>query len=272
MGSDVQTPCWSSQTLATHMSQELSVRFSRAVTAAKTLPASTTNAHKLRLYGLYKQATVGPPLGTAPSSFDVVASSKWKAWGAVRDLSKAQAMHAYCEVVDVSAPASHPPAVSEPPEQDTSTAAGDPLEAAFLLLSSSLADSIEKGSNDQQPPARSLAEAPGVVRLSEPDWTSLYGLKRCAESGPCRTPPLCCAMDPRKRRQRVAWVAAGGVSQREAMASFVRVARAILSALSQNQNVEARPESCAFGTASNLPLLPIAPAFILRLRRLLICC
>jgi diazepam-binding inhibitor (GABA receptor modulator, acyl-CoA-binding protein) len=109
---------------------DVSDSFARASAKAKSLPASTTNAQKLQLYGLYKQATVGPPKGRAPSVFDAVGHAKWKAWNEVRQLTVEQAMHAYCDLVGVPAPSSEG-ALGAAPSAATGVAVGaDVGEAA----------------------------------------------------------------------------------------------------------------------------------------------
>ncbi|KAF3447873.1 hypothetical protein FNV43_RR08579 [Rhamnella rubrinervis] len=62
---------------------------------AKTLPESTTNENKLILYGLYKQATVGPVNTARPGMFNLREKAKWDAWKAVEGKSKEEAMNDY---------------------------------------------------------------------------------------------------------------------------------------------------------------------------------
>ncbi|THF99086.1 hypothetical protein TEA_024259 [Camellia sinensis var. sinensis] len=62
---------------------------------AKTLPESTTNESKLILYGLYKQATVGPINTSRPGMFNMRDRAKWDAWKAVEGKSKDEAMSDY---------------------------------------------------------------------------------------------------------------------------------------------------------------------------------
>ncbi|GMN40740.1 hypothetical protein TIFTF001_009963 [Ficus carica] len=62
---------------------------------AKTLPDSTTNENKLILYGLYKQATVGPVNTSRPGIFNLRDRAKWDAWKAVEAKSKDEAMSDY---------------------------------------------------------------------------------------------------------------------------------------------------------------------------------
>ncbi|GJX50994.1 acyl-CoA-binding protein [Tanacetum coccineum] len=62
---------------------------------AKTLPVGTSNDNKLALYGLYKQATVGPVNTDRPGMFSMAERAKWDAWKAVEGKSKEEAMSDY---------------------------------------------------------------------------------------------------------------------------------------------------------------------------------
>ncbi|KAA0052984.1 hypothetical protein IC582_015076 [Cucumis melo] len=62
---------------------------------AKTLPENTSNENKLILYGLYKQATVGPVTTSRPGMFNQKERAKWDAWKAVEAKSKEDAMNDY---------------------------------------------------------------------------------------------------------------------------------------------------------------------------------
>ncbi|XP_071727391.1 acyl-CoA-binding protein-like [Rutidosis leptorrhynchoides] len=62
---------------------------------AKSLPDGTTNENKLILYGLNKQATVGPVNTDRPGMFSMTERAKWDAWKAVEAKSKEEAMSDY---------------------------------------------------------------------------------------------------------------------------------------------------------------------------------
>jgi len=62
---------------------------------AKTLPESTTNANKLILYGLFKQASLGDVNTARPGMFNMRDRAKWDAWKAVEGKSKDEAMGDY---------------------------------------------------------------------------------------------------------------------------------------------------------------------------------
>ena len=72
--------------------------FEAAAEAVKSLKLS--NDQLLKLYGLYKQATIGDaPKKSTASAFDVKGQKKWGAWAAVRGLDKDQAQTQYIDFV-----------------------------------------------------------------------------------------------------------------------------------------------------------------------------
>ncbi|CAD5174546.1 unnamed protein product [Musa acuminata subsp. malaccensis] len=73
----------------------LKEEFEEYAEKAKTLPENTTNENKLILYGLYKQATVGPVNTSRPGVFNQRDRAKWDAWMAVEGKSKEDAMSDY---------------------------------------------------------------------------------------------------------------------------------------------------------------------------------
>jgi len=56
---------------------------------------------KLKLYGLYKQATVGPNNKPEPSAMNPISLHKWKSWKAYSKLSKSEAKRAYVDLVQM---------------------------------------------------------------------------------------------------------------------------------------------------------------------------
>lgn len=79
---------------------DLDTRFEQAVAAVTQLPADPGNDAKLRLYGLYKQATQGGPTGKRPGFTNPVGRAKHDAWAAVAGLPTEQAKQAYIDLVD----------------------------------------------------------------------------------------------------------------------------------------------------------------------------
>ncbi|XP_065004893.1 acyl-CoA-binding protein-like isoform X1 [Musa acuminata AAA Group] len=99
----------------------LKEEFEEYAEKAKTLPENTTNENKLILYGLYKQATVGPVntkftqvrvgfkngsilepalcFAGRPGVFNQRDRAKWDAWKAVEGKSKEDAMSDYITTI-----------------------------------------------------------------------------------------------------------------------------------------------------------------------------
>nr|CAB56693.1 Acyl-CoA binding protein (ACBP) [Digitalis lanata] len=73
----------------------LKEEFEEHAEKAKTLPENTSNANKLILYGLYKQATVGNVNTSRPGVFNMRDRAKWDAWKAVEGKSQEEAMADY---------------------------------------------------------------------------------------------------------------------------------------------------------------------------------
>lgn len=79
---------------------ELQQLFEEAVAGSKSLPAKPDNETLLKLYGLYKQATMGDNIEAGPSNvFDFVAKFKHEAWAKLKGTSKEAAMQLYVELV-----------------------------------------------------------------------------------------------------------------------------------------------------------------------------
>lgn len=77
-----------------------SAEFEAAVAAVGTLKKDPGNETKLRLYALYKQATVGDVTGKRPGMMDFVGRAKYDAWAALEGSSMADAEAEYIETVD----------------------------------------------------------------------------------------------------------------------------------------------------------------------------
>ena len=78
---------------------EAPLTFDAAVLAVMNLATSPSNDEKLKIYGLYKQATVGDTNTSAPSFFDFAGSAKWKTWNEMKGKSQEQAKVEYTELV-----------------------------------------------------------------------------------------------------------------------------------------------------------------------------
>jgi acyl-CoA-binding protein len=79
---------------------ELKDRFDQAVADSKQLPERPDNMTMLRIYALYKQATVGDVEGSRPGFSDMVGRAKWDAWNELKGKSFDEAMEAYVELIE----------------------------------------------------------------------------------------------------------------------------------------------------------------------------
>jgi diazepam-binding inhibitor (GABA receptor modulator, acyl-CoA-binding protein) len=79
---------------------KLKAAFEAAVAAGKQLPDKPDNATLLKLYSLYKQATVGDVEGKRPGFTDMVGRAKYDAWAAIKGQSTDEAMQAYVDLVE----------------------------------------------------------------------------------------------------------------------------------------------------------------------------
>ncbi|KAK3824996.1 MAG: diazepam binding inhibitor-like protein [Benniella sp.] len=78
-----------------------SAEFEAAAEKIKTLKESPNNDNLLKLYGLYKQATVGDINTARPGmmSLDLAAKAKWDAWNGKKGTSKEDAEKEYIALV-----------------------------------------------------------------------------------------------------------------------------------------------------------------------------
>ncbi len=74
--------------------------FEAAVAAVKQLQTDPGNEVKLRLYGLYKQATSGDVTGGRPGAFNPVGRAKHDAWARLTGTSREDAAAQYVAIVD----------------------------------------------------------------------------------------------------------------------------------------------------------------------------
>lgn len=75
-------------------------RFKVAVANLDKLSEEPSNDVKLKLYALYKQATVGKCNTSKPGVFDLVNKAKWDAWNTLGDMPKEKAQDEYASLVD----------------------------------------------------------------------------------------------------------------------------------------------------------------------------
>ena len=74
--------------------------FQSATKRILDLKREATNDEKTKLYGLFKQATVGDVNVAQPYFFDVVGRAKWDAWNKRKGMSQDDAKKKYIKYVD----------------------------------------------------------------------------------------------------------------------------------------------------------------------------
>lgn len=81
---------------------DLTTRFEDAVAQIQSAEGDykPSNDMKLKMYGLFKQATEGDVGTKKPGAFDMVGRAKWNAWKEMQGLSAEQAMQAYVDQVE----------------------------------------------------------------------------------------------------------------------------------------------------------------------------
>ncbi len=78
---------------------DLKSTFETAARDAQSLPKRPGNESLLKLYALYKQATVGDVTGKRPGFTDMVGRAKYDAWADRKGLSQEDAMQSYIDLV-----------------------------------------------------------------------------------------------------------------------------------------------------------------------------
>ncbi|KAI8145972.1 putative acyl-coA-binding protein [Fennellomyces sp. T-0311] len=77
-----------------------SAEFDKAAEEVKNLPTKPSDDDLLKLYGLFKQATVGDNNTAKPGMFDLKGKYKWQAWEDVKGKSKEDAEKEYIAFVE----------------------------------------------------------------------------------------------------------------------------------------------------------------------------
>ena len=78
---------------------DLKSRFDAAVAQSKNLSERPDNATLLKIYGLYKQGTVGDNTEKKPGFGDMVGRAKWDAWNGLKGTSADDAMQQYVDLI-----------------------------------------------------------------------------------------------------------------------------------------------------------------------------
>jgi acyl-CoA-binding protein len=79
---------------------DLQKKFDKAAADSKNLTKRPSDEDMLRMYALFKQATVGDASGDRPGAFDFVARAKYDAWAKLRGTDKDKAMKSYVDLVE----------------------------------------------------------------------------------------------------------------------------------------------------------------------------
>jgi acyl-CoA-binding protein len=74
--------------------------FEAAVANSKQLTERPDNATLLKIYALYKQATVGDNSEKKPGFTDMVGRAKWDAWNGLKGTSTNDAMQQYIDLIE----------------------------------------------------------------------------------------------------------------------------------------------------------------------------
>ncbi len=78
----------------------LKAKFEAAVANSKNLSERPDNATLLKLYALYKQATVGDNTEKKPGFGDMVGRAKWGAWDGLKGMASSDAMQQYIDLIE----------------------------------------------------------------------------------------------------------------------------------------------------------------------------
>ena len=79
---------------------DLKTKFEAAVANSKNLSERPDNATLLKLYALYKQASVGDNTDKKPGFGDMVGRAKWEAWSGFKGTSDTDAMQQYIDLIE----------------------------------------------------------------------------------------------------------------------------------------------------------------------------
>ncbi|KAF8425620.1 putative acyl-coA-binding protein [Tirmania nivea] len=77
-----------------------SKEFETAAAEVQNLKSKPTDDELLKLYGLYKQATIGDNDTSKPGMFDLKGKYKWQAWVDLKGTSQEEAEKSYIAFVD----------------------------------------------------------------------------------------------------------------------------------------------------------------------------
>lgn len=79
---------------------DLNAAFEAAVAHSRLLTERPDNPTLLKIYALYKQATVGDNTGKKPSFSDIVGRAKWDAWEKLKGTAGDEARQQYIALIE----------------------------------------------------------------------------------------------------------------------------------------------------------------------------
>ena len=79
---------------------DLKKQFEAAAAASKNLKERPDNDTMLKLYALFKQATLGDVEGKRPGFTDMVGRAKWDAWNDLQGKADKEAMQEYIDLIE----------------------------------------------------------------------------------------------------------------------------------------------------------------------------
>ena len=75
-------------------------QFETAAVNSKNLTERPDNATMLKIYALYKQASIGDNTDKKPGFSDMVGRAKWDAWNSLKGTSSDAARQQYIELIE----------------------------------------------------------------------------------------------------------------------------------------------------------------------------
>jgi diazepam-binding inhibitor (GABA receptor modulator, acyl-CoA-binding protein) len=75
-------------------------QFDKAAADSKNLSERPDNATMLKIYSLYKQASIGDNEEKKPGFTDMVGRAKWGAWDELKGMSTKDAMQQYVDLIE----------------------------------------------------------------------------------------------------------------------------------------------------------------------------
>ena len=79
---------------------DLQKQFDAAAANSKNLTQRPDNATLLKIYALFKQASVGDNSDKKPGFGDMVGRAKWEAWNGLKGTSNQDAMQQYIDLIE----------------------------------------------------------------------------------------------------------------------------------------------------------------------------